>query len=259
MVEIIRLIESWLMPPGGTLLLILLALLLAPLLRRFSLFLVGVAGLVLYLLSTPWVMFQLASMLEVVAPFQQIPEVNEERLAAIVILGGERYTAAPEFGEDVVGKSTLERLRYGAWLHKRTGFPILVTGGTPLGEGVPESRLMADSLWRDFGISAVWQENQSINTWEHAHFVPPILKSKGVSTILLVTHASHMSRSLRVFQQSPEMEGLTLVAAPTGFTTAGKMDYGIGLWRPSAGALSKNVTFLHEWGGMLWYQLRYPN
>ncbi len=300
MVETIRLIESWLMPPGGILLLLLLALLLAPLLRRLSLVLVGLSALLLYLFSTPWLMYQLAGQLEVVPPLKTVPAIHEDRLAAIVVLGGGRYTAAPEYmvshpepryevaqqpqagnspaggrgganpgttatrriagwghGVDVVGRSTLERLRYGAWLHRQSGFPILVTGGSPLGEEVPESALMAESLWRDFGISAVWQENQSINTWEHARLVPPILRARGVSTLLLVTHAAHLPRALQVFRNSPEMEGLEIIPAPTGFTTRGRMDRGLGRWRPSAGALEKNVTLLHEWGGMLWYQIRY--
>lgn len=272
MIETIRLIESWLMPPGGVLLLLTLALLLAGWLRRTAWFLVFVAVVILYLLSTPWLKFQLAEALEVVPPLQQLPQIDEDQLAAIVVLGGGRDTAAPEYkvnspegeregvlgyGRDVVGRSTLQRLRYGAWLNKKSGFPLLVTGGTPLNEALPESQLMADSLWQDFGISEVWQENQSVNTWEHAQYVPHLLKRQGVTTMLLVTHASHMPRSLRVFQQSPEMEGIRVVAAPTAFTTRGAMDHGFGNWRPSAGALSKNVSFLHEWGGVIWYQIRY--
>ncbi len=257
MVEVIRLIESWVMPPGGILLLLVLSLLLFGMLRRFSRFLLLVATLLLYLLSTPWMKLQLAQQLEVIPPLQAIPPIGEDGLAAIVVLGGGRYTAAPEFGRDVVGKATLERLRYGAHLYRQTGFPLLVTGGTPLNEGVPESQLMADSLWQDFGISGVWQEDQSINTWEHAKWVPPILKQKGVTTLLLVTHAFHMARSLQVFQQSPEMAGIRLFAAPTAFTTWGALDQGIGLWRPTADDLERNITFLHEWGGMIWYQIKY--
>ena len=274
MIETIRLIESWLMPPGGILLLLLLAFLLFYKMRRFSRFLLGIALILLYLFSTPWMKLQLAERLEVVSPLVEIPQIPEDELAAIVVLGGGRYTAAPEFkmnapegnregalgyGRDVVGKSTLERLRYGASLHKRSGFPLLVSGGTPLDEAVPESQLMADSLWHDFGIAEVWQEERSINTWEHAQLVPQILREKGVSTLLLVTHASHMPRSLRVFQQSPEMDGIRVIPAPTAFTTRGAMDQGFGNWRPSAGVLSKNVSFLHEWGGMIWYQIRYGN
>ncbi|MBC8519432.1 MAG: YdcF family protein [Gammaproteobacteria bacterium] len=257
MTETIRLIEAWLMPPGGVLLVLMLALLVASRRRRFATTLIWAATSALYLFSTPWMMFKLAEQLETISPLQEMPVLERGQLAAIVVLGGGRYTAAPEFGRDVVGTSTLARLRYGAYLHRQTALPILVTGGTPLNEAAPESQLMADSLRDDFAIADVWQENKSINTWEHARFVPPVLRQKGVSTVVLVTHASHLPRALRVFQSSPEMEGMTIIPAPTAFTTKGKMDHGFGMWRPSAGALSKNVTFLHEWGGMLWYQIRY--
>ncbi len=257
MVETVRLIESWLMPPGGILLLLLLALLLMGVMRRFSRLLLLVALLLLYLLSTPWMKLQLAQRLEVIPPLPQLPLIGEDQLAAIVVLGGGRYSAAAEFGRDVVGASTLERLRYGAHLHRESGFPLLVTGGTPLDESVPESQLMADSLWHDFGISGVWRESQSVNTWEHARLVPPILKQRGVTTLLLVTHASHMPRSLQVFRRAPESEGMTIIPAPTRFTTREAMDRGVGLWRPSAENLRRNVRFLHEWGGMIWYQIKY--
>ncbi len=272
MIETIRLIESWLMPPGGILLLLILALFLMRVMCRFSRFLLLVATTLLYLLSTPWLKLQLAQHLEVVPPLQEIPQIAEDELAAIVVLGGGRNTAAPEYkvnspegrregalgyGQDVVGGSTLERLRYGVYLHRQSGFPLLVTGGAPLDEEIPESQLMADSLWQDFGIGGVWQENRSVNTWEHSRLVPPILKQKGVTMLLLVTHASHMPRSLQVFEQSPEAQGMRIVPAPTAFTTKGAMDRGLGNWRPSAGVLSKNVNFLHEWGGMIWYQIKY--
>ena len=256
-IETIRLIESWLMPPGGILFLLLLAFILFYKMRRFARFILGIAAIMLYLLSTPWLKYQLAAQLEVVPPLGEIPQISEDELAAIVVLGGGRYTAAPEFGGDVVGRSTLERLRYGASLHKQTGFPLLVTGGTPLNEVISESQLMADSLWKDFGIAEVWQEDQSVNTWEHAQLVPPILRKKGVTTLILVTHASHMPRSLRVFQQSPQLKGLRLIAAPTAFTTRNIMEQGFGLWTPRARHLEKSVSFLHEWGGMIWYQIRY--
>lgn len=245
------------MPPGGILLLMLAAWLVSFRWRRFSRLLLWGAGLSLYLLSTPWLKLQLAQQLEVIPSLQQIPQMSEDGLAAIVVLGGGRYTAAPEFAEDVVGKATLERLRYGVWLHRKTGFPMMVTGGRPLNEATPESQLMADSLWRDFGIAEVWQEDRSVNTWEHAQFVPPLLKQRGVTTLLLVTHASHMPRSLRMFMQSPVIDGIRVIPAPTAFTTGGQLDQGWGQWRPNADVLSKNVSFLHEWGGMIWYQLRY--
>jgi len=245
------------MPPGSILVLLLLALLLAGWLRGFSRLLLFIATISLYLLSTPWLEFELAKRLEIIPPLQNPVEQSDGERVAIVVLGGGRYSAAPEFGQDVVGQSTLERLRYAARLHRQTGFPLLVTGGVPLNEAVSEAQLMAESLRNDFLVEKVWLEEKSVNTWEHGQRVPPILKQKGVTTMILVTHASHMLRSLRVFRQSSVLGDIQIIPAPTAYTTTSVMDRGLGLWRPAAGALRGNVRFLHEWLGVLWYQLRY--
>ena len=49
-----------------------------------------------------------------------------------MILGGGLRRSAPEYGGDTLGRLTLERLRYGAMLAKRTGLPVMVSGGTTL-------------------------------------------------------------------------------------------------------------------------------
>lgn len=248
------------MPPGGILVMLLFALLISRWLSRLAWMLVLVATALLYLLSTPWLNTQMTAGLERSTPplpLTQLPQVQMGEHVAIVVLGGGRYAAAPEFGGDVAGSTTLMRLRYAAHLHRQTGFPLLVTGGTPLNEEVSEAQLMANSLRNDFGISEAWQEDKSANTWEHAQFVPMILKRQGVTTILLVTHASHMPRALSVFQQSPEMEGIRVMAAPTAFSKKEGVKGGLATWIPTAGWMKKNVSVLHELAGRVWYRIRY--
>ena len=99
--------------------------------------------------------FELAKRLEIIPPLQNPVEQSDGERVAIVVLGGGRYSAAPEFGQDVVGQSTLERLRYAARLHRQTDFPLLVTGGVPLNEAVSEAQLMAESLRNDFLVEKV--------------------------------------------------------------------------------------------------------
>ena len=48
---------------------------------------------------------------------------------AVVVLGGGLRRDALEYGGDTLGTFTLERVRYGAHVAKRTGLPVLVTGG----------------------------------------------------------------------------------------------------------------------------------
>lgn len=48
---------------------------------------------------------------------------------AIVVLGGGVNHDQPEFGGSSAASSTLERIRYAAYLHRETGLPIQVSGG----------------------------------------------------------------------------------------------------------------------------------
>lgn len=133
---------------------------------------------------------------------------------AIVVLGAGRNSEAPEFDfQDSVSALGLERLRYTAWLHRKTGVPVLVSGGTPGGEKVAEADLMKSVLVDDFRVDVKWVERQSRNTMENARFSQALLAEAKIKNIYLVTHAWHMRRAARDF----ESVGLHVTPAPTGY------------------------------------------
>lgn len=112
--------------------------------------------------------------------------------------------------DDTVGDLALTRVRYGVLLAKRTGLPMLFTGG----EGGLHHRSLAELMQRtaigDYGLGARWLETRSRNTRENAQFSAPILQSAGVRTIVLVTDDNHMRRALREFAAT----GLRIIPAP---------------------------------------------
>lgn len=169
---------------------------------------------------------------------------------AIVVLGGGTYFHAPEYGGDTVGRETLERLRYAAKLYRETGRPILVTGGTPLGNSLSEAAQMRQVLEQEFHVPVRWVENASNNTFEDAHYSREILKRDDIQRIYLVTHAWHMARAVQVFQSA----GFQIVPAPTAYTTRYRID--LLAFIPNAKALRDSRIFLHELIGILWYQLK---
>lgn len=168
---------------------------------------------------------------------------------AIVVLGAGAYPGAPEYGGAGLEAPTLERLRYAARLQRETGVPVLASGGDPLGLGVSEAQAMNDALSRDFGVEVKWTEPNSRNTLENARLSAGILASAGITRVYLVTHASHMPRARRAFEQA----GLAVVPAPTGFTTRRRP--GLLAWLPDAGALRNSSAALHEMLGLAWYRL----
>jgi uncharacterized SAM-binding protein YcdF (DUF218 family) len=220
--------------------------------RRVLSFLCLLTGSVLlYLSSIPLVSNYLLQSLETYPALDQ-EEISQPRASAIVILGGGHYPDAPEYDGDTVSQHTLVRIRYGAWLHRHTGLPILLTGGTVGSAKVSEARLMQLALDEDFQIKNTWIEGKSSNTLENAAFSQKVLSRKGIKKIYLVTHAWHMNRSLIAFQQS----GLDVIPAPTGFTTNDYLSYGIFSLLPRSRSLFDTNRALHEYLGESWYRFK---
>lgn len=236
-----------LMPPLGLLLLAALGLLMARRWRRLGLGITALSVAGLWLLSTPMVGSNLLALVEP----RQTPDVNVLKNAqAVVVLGGGTYFDAPEYGGDTVGSVTLERLRWGARLHRETGLPVLVTGGLPFGNATSEAAQMKDALARDFQVPVRWLEERADNTLESALFSREILTRDGVTRIALVTHASHMRRAHRLFEQA----GFTVLDAPTAFSNTGPMT--ALSFMPNAHGLMQSRIFCHEALGLGWYHVR---
>jgi uncharacterized SAM-binding protein YcdF (DUF218 family) len=111
---------------------------------------------------------------------------------------------------------------------------------------------MADTLLRDYGVKAAWQEDRSRTTAENAIYSAEILGQAGIQRAVLVTHAWHMTRSRASFVA----QELSVIPAPTAFygRTGGIT------WRefiPDASALRMSSFAIHEIVGRQWYALRY--
>jgi uncharacterized SAM-binding protein YcdF (DUF218 family) len=209
--------------------------------------LIGIVLLGFWLLSTPWLAGRLLATLEL--PFAPI---SGDEAEAIVVLGGGIRTDAVEFGGgDTLNARTLERLRYGAWLHRKTGKPLLVAGGAVDKEVEAEGPLMRAALESEFGVPVAWVERRSTNTRENARFSAALLKAAGIRRIYLVSHVWHLPRAVPEF----EREGLAVVPAGTGYQPSSgplsPFDF-----LPSASALNLSYYACHEWIGLAWYRLR---
>lgn len=236
-----KLLTALLLPPLGLLLLALVGLWLARRHPRSGRGLAAFAVVTLLALSMPPVADALIHSLEDHAP---IGTQGLARAQAIVVLAGGVYHAAPEYGADTVGRWTLERTRYGAWLQRRSGLPILVTGGAPFG-GRPEGEAMKEVIERDFRGQVRWVENASRDTFENAIFSAGMLKAAGIERIALVSHAWHLPRAVALF----EAQGLEVFPAPMGFATQPPSAFAQAL--PSMDALADSRLALREWLGRL--------
>jgi uncharacterized SAM-binding protein YcdF (DUF218 family) len=217
---------------------------------RAGVWLAGAAAGLLWLLSLPLVASWLLAGLQ---PYPALTGADLARTdaAAILVLGGDRHTGGAEYGGDQVGALTLQRLRYAAWLQRRTGLPLYVSGGSPRQECPPLGELMRQVLEQEFGVPVAGLESRSRTTRENARFSARLLRSRGVDRVLLVSHAWHLPRAVAAF----EAAGLTVVPAPTALRPGPGSGAGPGDWLPSAPALAASQYAVYEYLGRLWYRL----
>jgi uncharacterized SAM-binding protein YcdF (DUF218 family) len=161
------------------------------------------------------------------------PPIGAERMAelrraasgpkptvAVVVLGGGIESRAPEYGVASLSPLSLERLRYGLWVSRETGAPIVFTGG--LGHaarpGASEAEVASDIAVREFGRTVRWVETQSRDTRENALYTAQVLRGAGIRQLVLVTHGYHMARAMRAFREAAERDklGWEIVPAPMG-------------------------------------------
>lgn len=241
-------IKALALPPGSLIVLLAGGLLLTAIgLRRLGLVTMTVGVLGFYLLATPLVAGALGHLAQSSQPLKTAETASAQ---AIVVLSAGLLPYAPEYpGGNTVDETTLARLAYAAYLKRQVDLPILVSGGSSREAVGPLAELMKRTLQNSFGVEVKWTEDKSRDTFENARFSAEILKREDISRILLVTHAAHMPRSIKLF----EREGLTVIPAPTGFTAESKSYIGVLLPRQSA--LATSYYAIYELLGSLWYAL----
>ncbi|WP_189519216.1 YdcF family protein [Kushneria pakistanensis] len=243
----LTLVKMYLLPPG----IIIVALLFALVVvwhwrRRWGRRLgIGVV-LVFWALSTSRVATLLMDPLE-----SEVPIATQEQwqqAQAIVILSGGRLFGQSQLeGFDDVTPMAMQRLVDGARIKRQIDLPVLMTGGGGRRgtRHLPEADLMAHRFEESFALPVKWREVQSHNTEQNALYSARILREENIDTIILVTSAWHMPRARRAF----ENEGLTVLAAPTGFTA--RAGFGPRSFSPDMTALGNSYWALHEYIGLI--------
>ncbi|MDE2333766.1 MAG: YdcF family protein [Rhodospirillales bacterium] len=173
---------------------------------------------------------------------------------AIVILSAEVRASAPGALEPAAsaGPMTLSRVEAGVRLARRTGLPILVTGGVVLPGTPPVGEVMARLLRTSFGLTARWVESRSENTWQNAAYSAPLLRAAGIHAIYLVTDAGHMPRAIIAFRHA----GIVATAAPVRLARLPHDFPSLGSLIPNPASLARSELEIHEAVGLLYYWLR---
>lgn len=241
-------LTAFLVPPAPLVLYALLGLLIERRFRRSGRLLLWLAVLGLLVFAMPITSGTMLTSLEQGIPLTPPADAPAQ---AIVILGGD-ISRGGGTGPIVlqVGQLSLERLRAGAELYRRTNLPILVSGGPLHGTTIPLAALMAGSLENDFRVPVRWQESVSRDTWNNAQLSAAILQREGIKSVYVVTQAWHERRALIAFART----GITATAAPTRLGRLPSPD--VADFIPDAAGWQYSYFALHEWIGCVYYSLR---
>lgn len=204
------LLRQILLPPSSLLLLAIVGLGMGQRRPRLAKALIAVGLGLLWLLATPIVAINITRLAQ---HYPALDPDHADGAEAIVILGGGGQRAwAPEYRGPAADSELLDKLVYGAYLARRTGLPILVSG---LGF---EADAMRGTLQRNFDLTPRWVDDDAYDTFENARNAAALLRRDGIEHIILLTRATHMLRSVREFTAT----GLLVTPAPVGTIAAGE-------------------------------------
>lgn len=240
------LLSTLVLPPTSLVMLALLGLALLRARPRTAVALIAVSQLGLLACAMPAVAGAIAR------PLEPPPLARDglKRAQAIVILAGGLNRSAVEWGGETVNDFTLQRVRYGAHLARRSGLPVYLTGGVPAEAKNSESNLMAEVLVRDYGIRPDWIDNAAETTRGNALMAARDLQPLGIRRVALVTTAIHMPRARLAFESA----GFTVVPAPTDYVA--QRPFTLSQLVPGVSALYVSHYALREWVSRGWYLVR---
>ncbi len=208
-----------------------------------------------------WVPAILAKSLE----WRYLPSENLPKDSMVVLLGG--GTESQQYPRQMTETNGAgDRVLYAAKLYQSgNASQILLSGGNIEWSGsrttTPAQDMAQLLLMLGVPENTLVLQDQSRNTAEDALYSAEILRELDIEEIILVTSASHMIRSVALF----EKQGFKVIPAPADYSIT--YDQWNSLWKPSvpellvglvpnAGNLSDLTYVLKEYFGFAVYRLR---
>jgi uncharacterized SAM-binding protein YcdF (DUF218 family) len=214
--------------------------------------LVSLSFLLLLLFSISPIANALLAPLERYYPPLSVTSLPPGEVQVIVVLAGGGVTRDDLPVTAQLSSHCMARLVEGVRLaHALPEATLLLSGGlaVPL-DAIDETR----DNYRFavlFGIEPerILIEGRSWDTAEQARYVADLV---GDASLILVTSASHMPRSIALFRQA----GLDPIPAPTDYYINSDWTQHVWSWLPSVSALRNSERAVYEYLGLVWGRLR---
>ncbi len=252
-----KLLPLFVYPVGLSCLLMALGLLWIWRHPRRAIWAIALSLFILFFTSNPLVSNKLVSTLE----WQYFPPDPMPTADAIVVLGGATAPqVAPRPWVEVLEAG--DRILYAARLYNQGKAPkLILSGGRVTWRG--NSDISEADDMKEFALamgvpeSAIVLEGTSLNTRQNAVNLKPILAQQSVESLLLVTSAIHMPRSVAIFNKL----GISVIPAPTDYlvpieTRMNTLEARMLALLPEARSTAQFTQALKEYVGFLIYRLR---
>lgn len=181
---------------------------------------------------------------------KKIGTESETLVKYVVVLGGgNKSDPNIPVTSQISGHSMIRLVEGIRILRKNPGARLILSGGGAV-DPVPEAKVMAE-VSQFMGVSKddMIIESASNDTKDQARLIKPIV---GTAPFVLVTSATHMPRSMALFEKL----GMNPIPGPAGSTSRIKMPFSPRDLFPSVGALNGTTEAVHEYLGLLWGKLK---
>jgi len=246
-----KLVAPFLLPPG----LFILALLLSGVFlifwhrRKIGIFNLVVGLLFWILCSAPFSNFLMRGL---ESDFQIPQPVKGD---VIVLLGGGSIDNVPDFsGYGIPTDRMIGRIVTAVRLQKYLNIPIIISSGK-VHKNSSAGAFIAKRFLIDLGVEEgqIVIEDKSRDTYENAKYTREICLRNGYKNPILVTSASHLKRSLLSFRKV----GIDIMPYPANFRSKRIQNYELYSYLPHSSHLMTTTIALHEYLGILFYNLAY--
>ncbi|WP_284399631.1 YdcF family protein [Dyella lipolytica] len=184
------------------------------------------------------------------APYAAQPNVSWTSRNAIVLLGAgtTRVTATNQVEPTIFadGRILEAYALYRSCRQAERDCKLVVSGGDAFRNGVPEAVAYATVL-QAIGVdrSDLLLESRSMNTWQNAQFVKPMLDTYAPQRVVLVSSALHLHRAQLYFAHF----GIDAIPVRGDYADVRLS------WLPNAWNVRLTDVALHEYVGVLTYHL----